>query len=147
MGLLRQLEEPLSALVRHGELRKRGEGPPPPQADDRWVRGGWARNVGYSDALYPTPPTQPSFGGYYSTSCTLKRFVPPALPAGNPAVIPILSPFSAKPAPIAARAQVSIRSSVSWVSSRRAAVTPQRSWQRRTMSRPGARGSTGARGR
>ena len=48
----------------------------------------------------------------YSIRCTLNRLVPPDRPGGSPAVIPIVSPRSARPASTAASAQRSIRSSV-----------------------------------
>ena len=52
-------------------------------------------------------------GKHYSTVCTLNRFVPPAVPAGRPAVMPILSPAFASPALTAASAQRSSSASVS----------------------------------
>ena len=61
---------------------------------------------------------------------TLNRFVPPEVPAGSPAVIPILSPWLAKPTSHAASAHLSIRSSVCSGSSFNRACTPQSSWQR-----------------
>ena len=45
----------------------------------------------------------------YSSVWTLKRLVPPALPAGRPAVMPILSPVWAKPSRSATSAHASIR--------------------------------------
>ena len=83
----------------------------------------------------------------YSIVWTLNRLVPPEVPAGRPAVIPILSPSPASPASRAASAHASIRSSVCSGSSFSCGCTPQSSWQRRTTSRRGDSASTGARGR
>ncbi len=78
---------------------------------------------------------------------TLNRFVPPEVPAGRPAVMPIMSPGRAISACTAARAQASISPRVSIGSSWRTGYTPHMSRQRRTTSRLGERARIGARGR
>jgi hypothetical protein len=109
--------------VRHPAVLSIGELPDPSVT--------WALEAMYFNATRAHVPSvadfvlQHCYVGDYSTTWTLKRLVPPALPTGRPAVTPILSPGSQSPARLAAAAQTSRSAVVSSGSSFSSARTPQ----------------------
>ena len=127
LGLLRPLEEPLGPLVPDGGLRQHREGARVPRAQAPSAGRRRATTGRRSTGDRGASPRMASLD-----RVDLEQVGPADVPAGSPAVMPILSPTPASPTSRAASAQRSIRSSVWSGSSLRRGWTPQSSWHWRT---------------